>query len=105
MMADQVSDAILDAILAQEPKSRVACETMTKTGMVIVAGEITTNAVIEGEHIVRGVVLDIGYDHSDKGFDGNTCAVLNALGKQSQDLAQGVSRHAPAGRGGGGAAR
>ncbi len=91
-MADQVSDAILDAILAQEPRSRVACETMTKTGMVIVAGEITTNAVIEVEHIVRQVVLDIGYDHSDKGFDGNTCAVLNALGKQSQDIAQGVDR-------------
>src|SRR5574339_455254 len=87
-MADQVSDAILDAILAQEPKSRVACETLTKTGLVLVAGEITTNAVIEVEHIVRQVVLDIGYDHSDKGFDGNTCAVLNGLGKQSQDIAQ-----------------
>jgi S-adenosylmethionine synthetase len=81
-MADQISDAILDAILAQEPRSRVACETLTKTGMVLVAGEITTNAVIEVEHIVRQVVLDIGYDHSDKGFDGTTCAVLNGLGKQ-----------------------
>ena len=81
-MADQVSDAILDAILAQEPKSRVACETMTKTGMVIVAGEITTNAVIEVEHIVRKTVLEIGYDHSDKGFDGTTCAVLNGLGAE-----------------------
>jgi S-adenosylmethionine synthetase len=100
-MADQVSDAILDAILAQEPRSRVACETMTKTGMVIVAGEITTNAVIEVEHIVRKVVLDIGYDHSDKGFDGNTCAVLNALGKQSQDIAQGVDRKAPEEQGAG----
>ena len=82
-IADQVSDAILDAILAQEPRSRVACETMTKTGMVVVAGEITTNAVIEVEHIVRQTVLEIGYDDSAKGFDGNTCAVLNALGKQS----------------------
>ena len=81
-MADQVSDAILDAIIAQDKGSRVACESLTKTGMVIVAGEITTNAVIEVEEIVRKVVLDIGYDHSDKGFDGHTCAVLNALGKQ-----------------------
>src|SRR5215468_8002103 len=100
-IADQVSDAILDAILAQEPKSRVACETMTKTGMVIVAGEITTNAVIEVEHIVRKTVLSIGYDHSDKGFDGNTCAVLNGLGKQSQDIAQGVDRKAPEEQGAG----
>ena len=100
-MADQVSDAILDAILAQEPRSRVACETMTKTGMVIVAGEITTNAVIEVEHIVRNVVLDIGYDHSDKGFDGNTCAVLNGLGKQSQDIAMGVDRKSPEEQGAG----
>src|SRR6187549_3912609 len=100
-IADQVSDAILDAILAQEPKSRVACETMTKTGMVIVAGEITTNAVIEVEHIVRQTVLNIGYDHSDKGFDGNTCAVLNGLGKQSQDIAQGVDRKAPEEQGAG----
>src|SRR6186713_1924744 len=100
-IADQVSDAILDAILAQEPKSRVACETMTKTGMVIVAGEITTNAVIEVEHIVRKTILKIGYDHSDKGFDGNTCAVLNGLGKQSQDIAQGVDRKAPEEQGAG----
>ena len=100
-IADQVSDAILDAILAQEPKSRVACETMTKTGMVIVAGEITTNAVIEVEHIVRKTVLNIGYDHSDKGFDGTTCAVLNGLGKQSQDIAQGVDRKAPEEQGAG----
>jgi S-adenosylmethionine synthetase len=100
-MADQVSDAILDAILAQEPRSRVACETLTKTGLVMVAGEITTNAVIEVEHIVRQVVLDIGYDHSDKGFDGNTCAVLNGLGKQSQDIAQGVDRGNPEEQGAG----
>ena len=100
-MADQVSDAILDAILAQEPNSRVACETLTKTGMVVVAGEITTNAVIEVEQIIRGVVLDIGYDHSDKGFDGNTCAVINAIGKQSQDIAQGVDRRSPEEQGAG----
>jgi S-adenosylmethionine synthetase len=100
-IADQVSDAILDAILAQEPRSRVACETLTKTGMVLVAGEITTNAVIEVEHIVRQTVLEIGYDHSDKGFDGNTCAVLNGLGKQSQDIAQGVDRKSPEEQGAG----
>jgi S-adenosylmethionine synthetase len=100
-MADQVSDAILDAIIAGDAKSRVACETLTKTGMVMVAGEITTNAVIEVEEIVRKVVLDIGYDHSDKGFDGNTCAVLNALGKQSRDIAQGVDRQAPEEQGAG----
>ena len=100
-IADQVSDAILDAILAQEPRSRVACETMTKTGMVIVAGEITTNAVIEVEHIVRQTVLEIGYDHSEKGFDGTTCAVLNGLGKQSQDIAQGVDRKSPEEQGAG----
>ena len=82
-IADQVSDAILDAYLAKDPKSRVACETLTKTGLVMVAGEITSNALIEAEEIIRKVVLDIGYDHSDKGFDGNTCAVINALGKQS----------------------
>ncbi len=100
-MADQVSDAILDAIIAQDPKSRVACETLTKTGLVMVAGEITTNAVIEAEEIIRKVVLDIGYDSSDKGFDGNTCAVLNALGKQSRDIAQGVDRSAPEEQGAG----
>jgi S-adenosylmethionine synthetase len=100
-MADQISDAILDAILAQAPTSRVACETLTKTGLVLVAGEVTTNAVIEVEHIVRQVVLDIGYDHSDKGFDGNTCAVLNGLGKQSQDIAQGVDRKSPEEQGAG----
>jgi S-adenosylmethionine synthetase len=100
-IADQVSDTILDSAISQDPKSRVACETLTKTGMVIVAGEITTNAVIEVEDLVRKVVLDIGYDHSDKGFDGNTCAVLNALGKQSRDIAQGVDRQAPEEQGAG----
>jgi S-adenosylmethionine synthetase len=100
-IADQVSDAILDAIIAQDKASRVACETLTKTGLVMVAGEITTNAVIEAEEIIRKVVLDIGYDHSDKGFDGNTCAVINALGKQSRDIAQGVDRTSPEEQGAG----
>jgi len=100
-IADQVSDAILDAIIAQDKGSRVACETLTKTGLVMVAGEITTNAVIEAEEIIRKVVLDIGYDHSDKGFDGNTCAVINALGKQSRDIAQGVDRKSPEEQGAG----
>ena len=100
-MADQVSDAILDAYIAQDPRSRVACETLTKTGLVMVAGEITSNAVIEAEEIIRNVILDIGYDHSDKGFDGNTCAVINALGKQSRDIAQGVDRAAPEEQGAG----
>jgi len=91
-MADQVSDAILDAILAQDPHARVACETLVKTGMVVLAGEITTSAQIEYDQIAREVVNDIGYTSSDIGFDGNTCAVLNALGKQSPDIAQGVDR-------------
>lgn len=89
-MADQISDAVLDAILAQDPKARVACETMIKTGMVIVAGEVTTQAYVDIEAITRKLVCDIGYDHSDKGFDGHSCAVLNAIGKQSPDISQGV---------------
>ena len=91
-MADQISDAILDAILEQDTSARVACETMVKTGMVVLAGEITTSAQIEYEKIVRDAVNDIGYDNSDVGFDGHNCAVLNALGKQSPDIAQGVDR-------------
>jgi len=91
-ISDQISDAILDAIIAEDPKARVACETMVKTGMVVVAGEITTTAWVDMEEIVRKVVLDIGYDESGKGFDGATCAVLNAIGKQSADIAQGVDR-------------
>ena len=91
-ISDQISDALLDAIIAEDPKARVACETMVKTGMVVVAGEITTSAWVDMEEIVREVVLDIGYDGSDKGFDGATCCVLNAIGKQSADIAQGVDR-------------
>ena len=89
-IADQISDAVLDAILAQDPRARVACETLVKTGMVIVAGEVTTEAYVDLEDIARKVVVNIGYDHSDKGFDGNSCAVLNAIGKQSPDIAMGV---------------
>jgi len=89
-VADQISDAVLDALLAQDPKSRVACETLVKTGMVILAGEVTTEAWVDLEALVRKVVCDIGYDHGDIGFDGQSCAVLNAIGKQSADIAMGV---------------
>ncbi len=100
-MADQISDAVLDKVIAKDPDCRVACETLTKTGMVVVAGEISTDATIEVEELVRRVVLDIGYDSSEVGFDGNTCAVLNALGKQSTDIAQGVNRSVPEEQGAG----
>ena len=89
-VADQISDAVLDALLAQDPRSRVACETLVKTGMVVLAGEITTNAWVDLEALVRKVVCEIGYDHGDIGFDGQSCAVLNAIGKQSADIAMGV---------------
>ena len=89
-VADQLSDAVLDAILEQDPTSRVACETMVKTGMVILAGEVTTNAWVDTEALVRDVVRDIGYDNPDVGFDWQSCAVLNAIGKQSPDIAMGV---------------
>jgi S-adenosylmethionine synthetase len=89
-MADQISDSILDAILEQDPTGRVACETMIKTGVVIVAGEITTSAIIDTEQLVRERVNAIGYDNTEYGFDGHTCGVLNAIGKQSPDIAQGV---------------
>jgi len=91
-MADQISDAVLDAILTQDPESRVACETLIKTGFVLVSGEITTSAWVDLEALVRKVVCDIGYDHSDKGFDGHSCGVLNAIGKQSMDISMGISR-------------
>ena len=89
-LSDQISDAILDAILTQDPNARVACETLVKTGMVVLAGEITTTAEIDYEQVTRKVILEIGYDSSDVGFDGASCAVLNALGKQSPDIAMGV---------------
>jgi S-adenosylmethionine synthetase len=91
-IADQISDAVLDAILTQDKHARVACETMIKTGLVVIAGEITTSAWVDLEEIVRNVVIGIGYNHSDVGFDGATCAVLNGIGKQSADIAQGVDR-------------
>jgi S-adenosylmethionine synthetase len=89
-MADQISDAILDAILTDDKDARVAVETMVKTGMVVIAGEVTTSTYVDLEDVVRKVVLDIGYDSSDVGFDGASCAVLNAIGKQSHDIAMGV---------------
>ena len=93
-MADQISDAILDAILAQDADARVACETMVKTGVVIVAGEISTNCYVDLEDIVRAVIRDIGYNSSELGFDWESCAVLNAIGKQSRDIAMGVDKDA-----------
>jgi len=91
-IADQISDAVLDAILEQDPQARVACETMVKTGMALVAGEITTSAWVDLEDVVRGTIIDVGYDDSSMGFDGHSCAILNAIGKQSPDIAQGVDR-------------
>lgn len=91
-IADQISDNILDAIIKQDVKARVACETLVKTGMVMVAGEITTNAWVDVEEISRQTIKEIGYNHSDMGFDWSSCAVLSAIGKQSPDIAQGVDR-------------
>ncbi|PSJ46869.1 methionine adenosyltransferase [Zobellella taiwanensis] len=91
-IADQISDAVLDAILKQDPKARVACESYVKTGMVIVGGEISTSAWVDIEELARRTVRDIGYTSSDMGFDGDSCAVLNAIGKQSPDIAMGVDR-------------
>ena len=90
-MCDQISDAVLDALLAQDPNSRVALESLAKTGMVVMAGEITSNARIEYSEVARKTVLDIGYDDSSIGFDGNTCAVLTAIERQSPDISQGVT--------------
>jgi S-adenosylmethionine synthetase len=90
-MCDQISDAVLDAMLAQDRRSRVACETLTTTGLVLLAGEVTTKAQVELATLVRGVVRDIGYTSSDMGFDADTCAVQIALGKQSPDISQGVT--------------
>jgi S-adenosylmethionine synthetase len=91
-IADQISDAVLDAILTQDPKARVACETFVKTGMVLVGGEINTHAWVDIEELTRSTVREIGYTHSDMGFDADSCAVLNAIGKQSPDINQGVDR-------------
>jgi S-adenosylmethionine synthetase len=100
-VADQISDAVLDAILKEDPHARVACETMVKTGMAIVAGEVTTTAWVDLEEVVRGTIIGIGYTDSTIGFDGHSCAVLNAIGKQSHDIAQGVDRATPEEQGAG----
>lgn len=100
-IADQISDAVLDAILTQDPKARVACETFVKTGMVLVGGEVTTSAWVDIEDITRKTVKEIGYTHSDMGFDADSCAVLNAIGKQSPDINQGVDRSSPEEQGAG----
>ncbi|HEX7338988.1 MAG TPA: methionine adenosyltransferase [Rhodanobacteraceae bacterium] len=100
-VADALSDAMLDAILAQDKRAHVACETMIKTGVAIIAGEITTDAWIDVEAIARKVILDIGYNSSEVGFDGATCGVLNLIGKQSPDINQGVSRKKPEEQGAG----
>ena len=91
-MCDQISDAVLDAMLAQDPKSRVACETATTTGLVALLGEVTTSAELDLASLVRSVVADIGYTDSDMGFDAATCAVSISLGKQSPDISQGVTK-------------
>ena len=93
-LSDQISDAILDALLLQDPNARVACETMVKTGMVILAGEVTSSANIDFEQVCRDTIIDVGYDSSDVGFDGASCAVINTLGKQSPDIAMGVDETA-----------
>ncbi|MBS9783499.1 MAG: methionine adenosyltransferase [Pasteurella sp.] len=100
-IADQISDAVLDEILKQDPKARVACETYVKTGMALVGGEITTSAWVDIENLTREVICDIGYTHSDMGFDAHSCAVLNAIGKQSPDINQGVDRDDPFAQGAG----
>ena len=100
-VADQISDAVLDAIIEQDSAARVACETMVKTGVAIVGGEITTSAWVDLEDLIRKVIVDIGYDSSDVGFDGNTCAVVNIIGKQSPDINRGVDRENPEEQGAG----
>ncbi|MCO6545700.1 MAG: methionine adenosyltransferase [Gilliamella sp.] len=100
-IADQISDAVLDAILKQDPKARVACETYVKTGMALVGGEITTSAWVDIEELTRKTINDIGYTSSEMGFDANSCAVLNAIGKQSPDINQGVDRNDPLEQGAG----
>ncbi|MEE4375944.1 MAG: methionine adenosyltransferase [Candidatus Competibacteraceae bacterium] len=100
-IADQISDAVLDAILVEDTGARVACETLIKTGVVVLAGEITTSAWVDFDEIVRNTIIDIGYNSSEVGFDGATCAVLSCIGKQSGDIAQGVDRQTPEEQGAG----
>ena len=100
-IADQISDAVLDAIITEDKQARVACETLVKTGVAIIAGEITTSAWIDLEQLVRDVIVDIGYNSSDVGYDGNTCGIINIIGKQSSEIAQGVDRGDPAEQGAG----
>ena len=100
-VADQISDAVLDAILKEDKHAHVACETFIKTGVAIVGGEITTSAWVDLEELIRKVIVDIGYDSSEVGFDGHTCAVMNIIGKQSPDIKQGVSRERPEDQGAG----
>ena len=100
-IADQISDAVLDAIIAEDKFARVACETLVKTGVAIIAGEVTTTAWVDLEQIVRDVITDIGYNSSDVGFDGATCGVMNIIGKQSPDINQGVDRAKPEDQGAG----
>ncbi|MGO2478009.1 MAG: methionine adenosyltransferase [Pseudoalteromonas sp.] len=100
-IADQISDAVLDAILEQDSHARVACETYVKTGMVMVGGEVTTSAWVDIEEITRKTIREIGYTHSDMGFDADSCAILNTIGKQSPDINQGVDRTSPEEQGAG----
>ncbi len=100
-IADQISDAVLDAIIAEDKYARVACETMVKTGVAIISGEISTSAWIDLEELTRKVICDIGYNSSDVGYDGETCGVINIIGKQSIDIAQGVDRSKPEDQGAG----
>lgn len=100
-IADQISDAVLDAIIAQDKHARVACETMVKTGVAIISGEVTTNAWVDLEKITRNVISEIGYTSSDVGFDGATCGIMNLIGQQSPEIAQGVDRSKPEEQGAG----
>ena len=100
-VADQISDAVLDAIIAQDPAAHVACETLVKTGIAIVGGEITTSAWVDLEELIRKVIVGIGYDSSDVGYDGNTCSIVNIIGKQSPDIDRGVNRESPEEQGAG----
>jgi len=100
-IADQISDAVLDAIIAKDKFARVACETMVKTGVAIISGEVSTNAWVDLEKITRNVISDIGYTSSDVGFDGETCGIMNLIGQQSPEIAQGVDRNKPEDQGAG----